>query len=693
MNPYPSKISFFLLFMFFITTISFGQQKKEDGIKVILKPTTQNSLVLRWAPTTDKVWLQMMDGYITFTVRKWKKGERMSQSPITILKDTVRVWPKARFESLVNTADENVYTMLVGYLMYGQYETITSDELSIGSMVDRKDELTNRFSSALYAADMNALAAEAAAMRYELKDVDLKSYYSISIHLTTKGGTSYHDITYYDPEHEYHFKPTIDKYEGREKAIVISWDKALHQSYFTAYQIERSEDGKNFYPLTTKPYLNAVDVNHTEWQSSYVYVDSVENYKKYHYRLKGFDPFGDLSGHGNSVAVMARDLKPPHNVTEAKVEVIKDKHVTLSWLYDDVPSDFAGFEIRKSTSYQGTFHPIATQLKAESRSWTDTNVNLNANQFYKICVVDTAANTLCTQPLMMIYNDKTPPAQPKGLSAESDSLGVVKLKWKLGKDPDLKGYNVYFSNRIDGVFSILNSSVIKDTAFVDTISLNSLTKHLYYSVVGVDIRDNMSDFSDKVQVTRYDTIPPGPAVFIGYTTDETGIHLSWHSSSSIDLVRTELYRKTNETAFIKIKDFQKNETTYTDQDTKPNVRYSYQLVSVDEAGLTTPSPKNLFVVSAAKPAPNIALDIRKVENSLEIKYTLNTENDDLAKIQFYKSENNGSYTMYKVVTDFTKDVWQDTDVKQGVTYSYKAVVTGKNHLKSPYSPVVDITFN
>jgi len=668
------------------------QQGKQEGIKVILKPTDQNSLILRWAPTSDKVWLQMNDGYIIFTVRKWKKGERMSQSPISFLKDTVRVWPKERFEALVNTPAENDYTMLAGYLIHSPYETLTTPEFTIKSMTDRKDELTNRFSSALYAADMNALAAEASAMRYVLKEVDLKSYYSISVHLFASSGEEYHDATLYDPEHVYEMEPIINKFEGRESAIVLSWGKKLHQAYFTAYQIERSEDGKNFYSLTEKPYLNAIDVNNEDWQASYVYIDSVENYKKYHYRLRGYDPFGDLSAPSKSVIVMALDLTPPHNVTDAKVEVMNDQHALLTWTYNDAPVDFAGFEIRKSSSYEGNYYAIATKLSKDLSAYKDQSININGNQYYKICALDTSENTLCTQPIMMIYDDKTPPSQPIGLISKSDSLGIVRLNWELGKDNDLKGYNVYFSNRIDGVFSILNTSIIRDTIFADTISLNSLSRHLYYSVVAIDLRDNMSDFSDKVQVVRYDTIPPGPAVFVDYTTNESGILIKWQPSSSRDLAKTELYRKTESNDFIKIKEFQKAEISYLDRDTKPEIKYTYQLISVDGFGLSTTSPKVLHVTSAAKSVPTVILEIQKLSAGLEISFTVDGDIGDLDKIQFYRSENNGSYRIYKEVTGFTINSWQDVNIKNGVKYSYKAIAIHKNQRKSSYSSVADITF-
>ncbi len=73
---------------------------------------------------------------------------------------------------------------------------------------------------------------------------------------------------------------------------------------------------------------------------------------------------------------------------------------------------------------------------------------------------------------------------------------------------DIRGFNVFYSNKPDHEFSLLTKTPLTDTVFRDTISLKTLTKKIYYKVVAVDYNSNYSKFSQILELKRPDVVPP-----------------------------------------------------------------------------------------------------------------------------------------------------------------------------------------
>ncbi|MBK8746607.1 MAG: hypothetical protein IPM04_01750 [Saprospiraceae bacterium] len=53
--------------------------------------------------------------------------------------------------------------------------------------------------------------------------------------------------------------------------------------------------------------------------------------------------------------------------------------------------------------------------------------------------------------------------------------------------------------------------IISGNSWKDTIDLNNLTPEIYYKVVCLDWRGNISEFSDILTIEKPDTLPPSPA--------------------------------------------------------------------------------------------------------------------------------------------------------------------------------------
>jgi len=98
--------------------------------------------------------------------------------------------------------------------------------------------------------------------------------------------------------------------------------------------------------------------------------------------------------------------------------------------------------------------------------------------------------TGCNDQRSLTGIDKIPPAVPRGVQAEN-SDGFVYLSWISVRDNDLSGYNVYYSDRYDGKYSLIGST--QKTYYTDR-DLAYGDKY-YYAVTSYDFDGNESELS------------------------------------------------------------------------------------------------------------------------------------------------------------------------------------------------------
>ncbi len=363
-----------------------------------------------------------------------------------------------------------------------------------------------------------------------------------------------------------------------------------------------------------------------------------------------------------------------------------DQYMEVEWTYsDNPPQDFAGFVVKKDTRYDGNFDLSSPVLSKTVRSYQDPTVNYSGKNYYQVCALDTAGNMACAQPIYGFINDTIPPAKPIGLSGDIDASGIVTLHWSKGLEKDLSGYNIYFSNRKDGVYTILTSAPVRDTSYRDTITLETLTEDIYYSIVAVDLRSNMSPFSDKVRLTKPDTIAPGPAVFSDYLLTDSSIIIRWKPSSSHDLMTQELWRGTQNEKMQKIASWSHEIDHYEDTHIKSGTKYVYQLLSIDDSNHTTPAAKKLSVKAPViSHLANLKLTITKDDDKkISVSYHITSNPEQLSKVVIYKSIDGQNFRTWKVSNQASME-YIDQLEKEKKPPVYKARVWMKNGKKSKY---------
>jgi len=335
--------------------------------------------------------------------------------------------------------------------------------------------------------------------------------------------------------------------------------------------------------------------------------------------------------------------------------------------------------VQKDFAVDGNFDFSSVLLDTNSTTFEDNNPNYFAKNYYKVCAVDTAGNFGCSHPTYGFINDTIPPSNPVGISGKIDSNGVMTLSWEQNRERDLKGYNVYYSNSQDGVYSKLTSYAIRDTMYTDTLTLNTLTENIYYAITAEDIRDNVSNFSNRIQLEKPDTIPPGPSVFKEYNIKENGIELVWSPSYSRDAVTQQLWRSENVEKEL-IATFDNNISAYLDTLVQGGQVYTYSLVVIDDSNLSTKCPQNLTIkANWGDLRPKITLNHVIDDENNYVSYT--SQCDNLDRIVILKASEKGPFITYKTLKKSEDIIIKNPESK----LRFKAIAYSKSGLTSEAS--------
>ncbi|HYG39734.1 MAG TPA: hypothetical protein VD908_13995 [Cytophagales bacterium] len=650
-----------------------------------------DSIVLRWAPGTPGGWTNANKaGYIISRTTLDVNGEFDPATFKNLNSEPIKPWPLEKWETIAGEKNSNNYAKIAAQALYGK-----SFVPSTG-FIDKADDYMSRYSFSMLAADISSETATALGLRFTDKSIEKNKVYIYRI-------TSPVDTTKYklipgfivvDTEKpEILPKASISDTKELQNLIEIYWDRELHSKVFSAYWIERSEDGgTSFKKLNKVPFINPVDEKNPRSIDYIIYSDSIpKNYKTYKYRVIGITAFGELAPPSDPVSVMGRDTTPPPVPGNLKTVAIGGSKVKITWDYPKDVKDLKGFLIGRGNNPAEQFTPLVTELlPSKSREFIDNNASEERSNYYIVAAVDTAGNANLSLAKYALMVDSIPPAAPTYLQGKIDTTGVVKVSWRLGPEKDILGYQVYFSNQKDHQFSQLTNGPIQDTVFTDTITIKTLTKKIYYRVVAIDLSHNYSGFSEMLELKKPDIVPPSPAIFDKYKVTNEGINVSWMPSSSEDLARTILYRKEEKGDWAELVSFgvKDKKTSYMDTKVESGKFYSYSLIAEDEDKLRSKRSlpiKLKYLDLKAKPLVNQVVAKPDMEKGL-IK--INWEYPVKGEYRFviYRAVNGSNFVSYKSI-DSGNLIFDDKDVRKGNTYEYTINVIFKDGRKSGFGGI------
>lgn len=483
------------------------------------------------------------------------------------------------------------------------------------------------------------------------------------------------------------------KITTRRKEVKLFWNELELKSYYTGYFIERSEDGKTFSPLNKKPHIQ-VRTQYEKNKTDISYNDTITEYgKTYFYRVRGLGFFGV---HGNySNIVQCKLIKPLDDFPQAdSTHLLHDTALQVNW---HMPINFnlkelKGYHIYRSSDIDGTYKRINKELLfKEAKNFTDYFPN--PSNYYKVVAYNNYGDSAFSHPMMGLIPDKTPPQTPIGLKGKIDTLGNVMLSWKPNHEKDLMGYRIFRNNALNEELVEITKIIFNDTVYKDSITLETVTEEVYYSITALDKVYNNSPFATPVKLKRPDKIKPVEAQFVSVIHNDTSIIVKWISSTSKDVQRYELFRKTAKTDFEKIKEWTVENKIDSMVDVKLEYanEYTYQIKVVDDDGN--------FAVSTS---PSHYYDARVRKPIKQIKYKIDLEKKIIVLNWDYSEKDVYSFVIYKakkeeplkIIKTLKPNVFsfEDKDLYIGNKYVYRIKANFNSGAESFMSDEVIVDF-
>lgn len=210
--------------------------------------------------------------------------------------------------------------------------------------------------------------------------------------------------------------------------------------------------------------------------------------RRYTYVVVAVDAQGRASPPSNRVDVArAAPPRPPGSFTARA----GDREVRLSWepptgLEDGSPVTGALlYDVFRTTSPEARPERPLNPEPLATPSYADLTVQNDATYYYsaRALLGPRGPASRPTEVARATPEDRTPPAQPRGLVAVAAGA-TVRLVWQAVEDPDLAGYHIYRSTSPGRGYEKLTPAAQQPTTYVDTQVRRGQT--YYYVVTAVD---------------------------------------------------------------------------------------------------------------------------------------------------------------------------------------------------------------
>lgn len=175
-------------------------------------------------------------------------------------------------------------------------------------------------------------------------------------------------------------------------------------------------------------------------------------------------------------------VKPVQPRPETPLHIIaanNGQEIRLTWL-GARDNENIWYRIYKGTE-ENNEKLIAT---VKDNSYTDSSSNAKTTYYYKISAANVAGLESPLSEAVSAKTDDSRPLTPSSLYTIPDIDNQVRLLWAANPESDIKGYNVYRSNKISGSYKKLNSEPIPEPEYVDD-GLKKDTTY-YYQVIALD---------------------------------------------------------------------------------------------------------------------------------------------------------------------------------------------------------------
>lgn len=670
-------------------------QPSRPKVEIIARALS-DSILIRWAPNNSLLWDECIkSGFILERTTLIRDGKLLELPEHVVLTEIpIKPQPLDKWEEAVK---RNKYAAIAAQALFGEtFEAEHKGGADLFSVMTKVRERDSRFSFAQFSADQSPEVAKLSGLWFTDVNVKKNERYLYQVYVANSalnadtGSVLIGTINYQPLPKPIDLRATF----GDRKAI-LEWNDQLFRNIFTSYFLERSDDGgKSYHQTTEEPLVTLTNPNNPNPEFNSATDSLPDNYKIYYYRLRGITSFGEVSEPSEVVSGSGYQPIPeaPHIIEK---RVINNEQVFLKWEFpDSLTNVIDGFKVARSSNPQTGFEFIADSLNRNVREYTDMHPLLN--NYYIIVAFNKYSEELHAAPILVQLVDSTPPIPPVNLKGGVDKRGVVMVSWDKNREDDIYGYRVYRANDAGEEFSQITSTPISDTIFSDTISLNTLTKYIYYRVMAIDHVQNHSTFSEILQLKRPDTIPPVSPVFTEAISTSESVMLKWINSSSSDVQSESLYRSiANSTKWKLLGTFSAADSinSYNDATADSTASFRYTIIARDldgnESTPAIPVDGKKINLGIGKSVEKLDAIIDRESESIKLVWKMPTNSVD--KFIVYKSIGDGELEQFAVVNgDVTSFI--DNQLLIQTNYKYAIKVIYLNGDCSNILPIIDIRY-
>lgn len=662
-----------LVFSLFLFISLSGVSQSPDTSSLYVRVSVQkNAVLLRWAAATPLVWQHT--NRCGFRLERYTvvRNKKILDTPEKKILGEGVFRPRP-LEDWKEWVEKNDNAAIVAQALYGEdFQLTGEDSEGLARIVNLAQELEQRFTFSLYAADLDFEVACMAGWGWRDTTVSPGEYYLYRVIPATQTDSLRYGMTsVYTSLDEYKPLPLPAglSAEWGNKTVVLQWNYERLVDYYNSYYIEKSMDGVHFNRLPGRPLSSLDNIS-----GKMVYVDSLtDNYTTTYYRIRGINPFGEtgpaseiISGKGVNVLSYVPSVR--------KAVITPQGALEMEWEFDERGNDFiAGFELLRSSSAGGTFTSVSEIISPFKRRivWD----GLDESNYFAVKAIALEGESTVSHPVLVQPLDTLPPGVPQGLSGEVDTNGVVRLHWHPNTEHDLQGYFLYRAELPEEEPFRLFDRVFADTLFIDTVELATLNSKVYYYLSAVDKRYNQSSFSKRLELRKPDMIPPLSPLISDYRVNSEGVVIYWIPSPDEDVRYHLLYRQQKNAdgePRLLVRFSGSSRTSYTDTACKAGAEYTYSVFAEDYSGwMSAPAPVLTVVLPHAsgrkKNIERFDAIVDKQNLLIKLQWTGN-----LAKVknyQIYRSENGKPLTLWCTLPGWQTEI-MDKNIGVSMTYSY-----------------------
>jgi hypothetical protein len=661
----------FLFLLLCSISLAFSQSK--EATVMVNARAQKDKILVRWAITTPNEWKKAhKKGFILNRFTVLRDGKMLPKPEKTIL--TPKPLLPEVLDSWMDLAQKDNYAAIIAQSIYGEsFEVSGTKEGELAKIVSMSEELNQRYSFGLYAADMSFEGALKAGWGYVDATVKTNEVYAyqVIVYETPKIKSASYMIGLKD--YSLLPAPTDFMAVADDKKALLSWDYETFKKIYSSFMIERSPDGIHFAPITTTPLVNMNDKEEKPSKKMY-YIDTLSvNDKTFHYRLYGISSFGEKGEFTKPITTKGVPaLTIPARLLDYRITHLN--RASLEWEFPkEAEETIQGFEINLAEKDKGPYKVVSTGLlPTDRKSEFETPF---ASNYFTITAIGKNNKRLTSQSMLIQPIDSIAPNKPTGLEGVIDSLGVVRLKWKANTERDLQGYRILKANNKGEEFVAVYPKSYVGNAFVDTVSMKMMNSKVYYRIAAEDNRFNISEPSDILVLEKPDKIAPAAPIFKDYDSKDGKVSLKWIRSYSDDVVGYSLRRREKgQEKWEEIKQINDSIQEFIDSRVENRKVYQYAILAKDKSNLWSAIDHSTITVSVLDFTPVKTITFYqgladRENKKITLIWDYIKNKDKVVGLSIYKNKKGEAPTLWKDLLGNVTTL-EDRDLKINTEYEY-----------------------